>query len=635
MPHDTALIATIVVAFALAFGFGLIACRLHMPPLVGYLLAGIVIGPFSPGFVADVGLAGQLAEIGVILLMFGVGLHLSIDDLLRVKGIAIPGAIAQIVVATAMGMGLAMWWDWSLTAGIVFGLALSVASTVVLLRALEDDGLLRTQRGQIAIGWLVVEDLAMVVALVLLPVLAQLQPVAPDPAPVQPMAQSAPAAAANVATHAATTAAVQSTRETVGRRVEHVPGPATSSTAPISYGTVARALLVTLGKVAIFVALMLIVGRRVIPQLLSRVVRTGSRELFTLAVLAIALGVAYGSALLFGVSLALGAFFAGVILGESDLSHKAGEDILPLQDAFAVMFFVSVGMLFDPHILLEHPWKLLSVVFVIIVGKSLAAFVIVSLYGYSLRTALTVSASLAQIGEFSFILLALGLSLGLVPRSAQSLILAASIFSIAFNPIAFGALPAIQRWVGRHPRIAARLDRSTRELADSPVVVPADWQGHAIIVGHGRVGSVIASMFREQDIRYAVVETDRRIVDHLVAENIPAVRGDIADSMVLNAVAMERARLLAFAIPDSYQLRAALDAVRTANPKIDIVVRTHSDADGKFLEDAGVGLVVMGERELALEMGEYGLRSMGVDPAVARRLVVERQQVKSSEEVTA
>jgi CPA2 family monovalent cation:H+ antiporter-2 len=576
MPHDTSLIATVVAAFALAFGFGLGARRLHMPPLVGYLLAGIVIGPFTPGYVADVGLAGQLAEIGVILLMFGVGLHFSIEDLMRVKGIAIPGAIAQIVVATAMGAALAMTWGWNLTAGVVFGLALSVASTVVLLRALEDNGLIRTQRGQIAVGWLVVEDLAMVVALVLLPVLAQLQPQASD-------------------------------------------------TPAISTTEVAKALLLTLGKVAVFVALMLVVGRRVIPQLLSRVVRTGSRELFTLAVLAIALGVAYGSALLFGVSLALGAFFAGVILSESELSHKAGEDILPLQDAFAVMFFVSVGMLFDPHILLEQPWKLLAVVFVIIVGKSVAAFLIVSLYGYSLRTALTVSASLAQIGEFSFILLALGLSLGLVPRSAQTLVLAGAIFSIAFNPIAFRLLAPVHRWFGGHPRLAAWLDRSTRELLDSPTVVPPDWQGHAVIVGHGRVGSVIAAMFREQGVRYAVVEADRRIVEHLVAANVPAVRGDLADNAVINAVALERARLLAFAIPDSYQLRAALEHVRAANPRLDIVVRTHSDADGKFLEDAGVGLVVMGERELALQMGEYGLRSMGINAAAARRAVVARQ----------
>ena len=395
LPHETTLIATIAAAFVLAFGLGLLASQLKLPPLVGYLLAGVVMGPFTPGFVGDIALASQLAEIGVILLMFGVGLHFSIPDLVSVWRIAVPGAIGQIVVATLMGAGVALLWGWSLPAAVMLGLSLSVASTVVLLRSLEGQGKLATPEGRIAIGWLIVEDLVMVLALVLIPAVAEVI--------------SGDTAAAG--------------------------------------GSLWMALGVTLAKVAMFVVLALVVGARLVPWVLERVARTGSSELFTLGVLAVSLGVAFGSAALFGVSFALGAFFAGVILSESDISHRAGERLLPLQDAFAVLFFVSVGMLFDPGILLREPLRVLAVLGIIIVGKSAAAFVIVLLFRHAVGTALTVSASLAQIGEFSFILAAMGVSLGLLPPEGRDLVLAGALLSITLNPLFFAIQPRIERFL--------------------------------------------------------------------------------------------------------------------------------------------------------------------------------------------
>ncbi|HMR31737.1 MAG TPA: cation:proton antiporter [Geminicoccaceae bacterium] len=407
MHHDVPLIATVAMGFVLAFVFGFAADRLRLPPLVGYLLAGIAAGPFSPGFVADGEIAGQLAEMGVILLMFGVGLHFSAADLMAVRWIAVPGAVAQIAVATLMGMGVAALWGWSLGAGLVLGLSLSVASTVVLLRALEDRNALSTSNGRIAVGWLIVEDLAMVLTLVLLPAFAEMLGGEPQP-------------------HGA--------------------------------GGIWLSLAVTLGKVAAFVALAVMLGPRVVPWLLKQVARTGSRELFTLSVLALALGIAYGSAEIFGVSFALGAFFAGVVLSESDFSHRAAEESLPLQDAFAILFFVSVGMLFDPTVLIEDPLAVLAVLLVILVGKSIIALGIVLLLGFPASTALIVSASLAQIGEFSFILAGLGIAIGLMPVEGRDLILAGSLLSITLNPLAFTAADRLLAWARTDPRWASWLD---------------------------------------------------------------------------------------------------------------------------------------------------------------------------------
>ncbi|MET0533592.1 MAG: YbaL family putative K(+) efflux transporter [Steroidobacter sp.] len=560
MHHQSELIALIAMGFVLALGFGFLAARLRMPPLVGYLVAGIAIGPFTPGFVADAGLAGQLAEIGVILLMFGVGLHFSIDALLKVRAIALPGAVVQIGVATAIGWGLSYWWGWGTSAGIVFGLAMSVASTVVLLRALEQRNELDTEQGRIAVGWLIVEDLAMVLALVFLPALA--------------------------------------------------PGSGEQNAGD-------NALLISLGvttlKVALFVAIMLVGGRRVVPWILEQVARTGSRELFTLAVLAIALGIAYGSAVLFDVSFALGAFFAGVMLAESDLSHQAAENSLPLQDAFAVMFFVSVGMLFDPYVILEQPLQLLGVMFVILIGKSLAAFAIVLAFGYAIRTALTISASLAQIGEFSFILAGLGVALGLLPEEGRDLVLAGALLSITLNPLAFATIEPIARWVNERPKLLALLTRkSERQAALPPDGKVSDLRNHAVLVGYGRVGSVVGHGLQTLGLQFVVIETNRRVVEHLRGDRIAAIYGDASAHGVLDLAHVERARLLVIATPDGFQARRILELARAKNPSISVVVRTHSSEELRYLIRKGVDRAVMGELELALEMTDYALRSLGV-----------------------
>lgn len=411
MHHEVSLIATVAVSLTFAFIGGFLAVHLRLPPLVGYLLAGVAVGPFTPGFVADATLAPQLAEIGVILLMFGVGMHFSVPDLLAVRAVALPGAVAQIVVATALGIGVAFSWGWSLGAGLVFGLALSVASTVVLLRALEAQNRLNSDDGRIAVGWLLVEDLVMVLTLVLLPVVA---------------------------------------------------GSLREQTANVGHGAAGDALWVTLaltlGKIAVFVILMLVVGTRLFPWLLKLVERTGAKELFTLAVVALAMGIAFGSAQLFGVSFALGAFFAGVVINESDVSHRAATDLQPLQSAFAVLFFVAVGMLFDPSILIRQPVQVLAVVTIIIVGKSVAAAMIVLALRFPLETALTVSAALAQIGEFSFILAGLGLSLGLLPEEGQDLILAGALLSIALNPLVFRAITSLSSHIRRGEKKKPRYD---------------------------------------------------------------------------------------------------------------------------------------------------------------------------------
>jgi monovalent cation:H+ antiporter-2, CPA2 family len=576
VPHDTTLIATIAAAFVLAFAFGFVATRLRLPPLVGYLAAGVMIGPFTPGFVGDIGLASQLAEIGVILLMFGVGLHFSIKHLMAVRNIAIPGAVVQILTATIIGAAIAHFWGWSLMAGLTFGLALSVASTVVLLRALEQQRKLESPEGRIAVGWLIVEDLVMVLALVLLPALAE-----------------------NFA----------------------VPAPGAAALESGDSSNPWLALTLTLGKVALFVAAALIVGTRVVPWLLETVARTGSRELFTLSVLAIALGIAFGSAALFGVSFALGAFFAGVILSESDLSHRAAEDSLPLQDAFAVLFFVSVGMLFDPSIVLREPLAVLAVVLVIVVGKSLAAFAIVLLFRYPVGTALTISASLAQIGEFSFILAGLGIMLNLMPAEARDLILAGALFSITLNPFVFAALPAIERWLRARPRLLGLLERSSLQKTDAADDWLARVRDHAIVIGHGRVGGTITPVLAAEGLPFLVIERDRLRFEALRLGGVPAVFGDASMQGVLEEAGVGRARLLIVATPDSFIARRAIEIAREARPGIDIVVRTHSHAELLRLQAEHVGKIIMGEQELARAMLLHALLHFGVPRERARLLV--------------
>ena len=552
MPHSVTLITTIAAALGLALILGFVAARLKLPPLVGYLIAGIIIGPATPGFVADVDLSHQLAEIGVMLLMFGVGLHFSLDELLAVRRIALPGAIVQIAVATLLGTAVAAMWGWSLAGSIVFGLGLSVASTVVLLRALESRGMLETVNGHIAVGWLVVEDLVMVLVLVLLPPLA---------------------------------AWLGDSARVVGDR------------------SLLTTLALTLSQVAVFIALMLVVGRRVFPWLLWQVAGTGSRELFTLCVVAAAVGIAYGSAALFGVSFALGAFFAGMVMRESPLSYRAAEESLPLRDAFSVLFFVSVGMLFEPQVLIREPLHVLVVIAIIVVGKSLAAFFLVLLFRYPLNTALTVSASLAQIGEFSFILAGLGVSLGVLPTAGQNLILAGAIISIALNPLVFQAIEPAQTWIRARSKLAQALERPDDPLAALPMTVDLNrLAGQVVLVGYGRVGRRIGEALMAQGIPFVGAEENREIVEKLRANDIPAVSGDASDPAVLIQAHIHRARVLVIATPDTLNARRMIETARTVNPRVEIIVRTHSEEEAALLEKENAGTVFFGEHELARSM---------------------------------
>ncbi len=569
MPHDTALIGTVAAGLGLAFILGFIATRLRLPPLVGYLIAGIVVGPYTPGFNADANLASQLAEIGVILLMFGVGLHFSVKDLLAVRRIAVPGAIAQITVATLLGAAVSHLWGWTWGQGLVFGLALSVASTVVLLRALEERGTLDSVNGRIAVGWLIVEDLVTVLALVLLPALAL----------------------------------------SLGGSSAHI-----GAGHDVAAGSVGGMFFLTLAKVAAFILLLLFVGKRVIPWLLDRVARTGSRELFTLAVLAVALGIAVGAAALFGISFALGAFFAGVVISESDLSTQAAADALPLQDAFAVLFFVSVGMLFDPAIVLERPLALLATVAIVIFGKSAAALAIVLLFRYPLRTALMVSASLAQIGEFSFILAALGIELGVLPPEGQSLILATAIITITLNPLIVGSIVGIERWIQERPRLLDALERPAGSLFRRPDHMDHETlRDHVVFIGFGRVGGTIGRALERQGVPYVVVERNREAVNALRKRGLPVLYGDATRPGILKHAHLERAHTLVIAAPGAFHARRIIEIARRVNSDIDIVARTHSEAEQRYLEKQGVSMAVMGERELALGMTRYALRSLGVD----------------------
>ncbi len=560
MPHEAELITTIAASLGLAMLMGYIAARMKMPPMAGYLLAGIIIGPATPGFVVNVALAGQLAEVGVMLLMFGVGLHFSVDDLLAVRRIAIPGAILAMCASAGLGIGLALLWGWAPGAAIVFGLALSVASTVVVLRALEAGGALQSINGRIAVGWLIVEDLVMVLVLVLLPPLAGM-----------------------------------------------LGGEQSAS------GSIWAALALTLGKVVAFVATMLLVGRRVLPRLLWLVARTGSRELFTLCVISAAVGVAYVSSYLFDVSFALGAFFAGMMMRESELSHRAAEESLPLRDAFAVLFFVSVGVLFDPMVLLEHPAKLVAVVAIVMLANPLLAAGLVLAFRYPLNTAMTVGASLSQIGEFSFILAALGVALGLLPTHAQSLIVAAALISIAANPLVFAGLRPAHAWIRARSRLARRLERRGDPLATLPMSTGENYlSGQVVLVGYGRVGRRIAQALSAQGVPYVVAEQNRERVRELREKNIAAVSGDAADPAVLIQAHIARASMLVIATPDTVSVRRMAEVARTLNPAIEIALRTHSEEEARLLSKDNVGMVFFGEHELASAMTRHVLARRGI-----------------------
>ncbi|EMG8251966.1 TPA: Kef family K(+) transporter [Escherichia coli] len=510
MHHATPLITTIVGGLVLAFILGMLANKLRISPLVGYLLAGVLAGPFTPGFVADTKLAPELAELGVILLMFGVGLHFSLKDLMAVKSIAIPGAIAQIAVATLLGMALSAVLGWSLMTGIVFGLCLSTASTVVLLRALEERQLIDSQRGQIAIGWLIVEDLVMVLTLVLLPAVAGM------------MEQG-----------------------------------------DVGFATLAVDMGITIGKVIAFIAIMMLVGRRLVPWIMARSAATGSRELFTLSVLALALGIAFGAVELFDVSFALGAFFAGMVLNESELSHRAAHDTLPLRDAFAVLFFVSVGMLFDPLILIQQPL-----------------------------------AVLAQIGEFAFILAGLGMALNLLPQAGQNLVLAGAILSIMLNPVLFALL---EKYLAKTETLE---EQTLEEAIEEEKQIPVDICNHALLVGYGRVGSLLGEKLLASDIPLVVIETSRTRVDELRERGVRAVLGNAANEEIMQLAHLECAKWLILTIPNGYEAGEIVASARAKNPDIEIIARAHYDDEVAYITERGANQVVMGEREIARTMLE-------------------------------
>jgi CPA2 family monovalent cation:H+ antiporter-2 len=558
------LIGTLVAGLVLAFIFGAVAQRLRVSPLVGYLLAGVAVGPFTPGFVADQSIAAALAEVGVILLMFGVGLHFSLGALLSVASIAIPGAVVQIAVATLLGMGLARLLGWSVTAGALFGLALSVASTVVLLRALQERRLIDTTRGRIAVGWLVVEDLVMVLALVLIPPLAEVL------------------GSGSVGPNAV--------------------GPGRDLDILVTLG-------LTLGQIAAFVAIMLVVGRRVIPWILHYVAHIGSRELFRLAVLAVALGVAYGATELFGISFALGAFFAGMMLHESPLSQRAAEESLPLRDAFAVLFFVSVGMLFDPSILIRQPWAVAAILFIILFGKSIAAFFIVRAFGHPVRTAYTIAASLAQIGEFSFILAGLGVALQIIPTEGRDLILAGALLSILVNPFFFVAMdrfmPA-ERPLPTPQAPAGAINAGAASPAEEPTELPQSrLKQHAVLIGYGRVGSAIGEGLMQQGRPLVVIEDRSEVVAGLRSRGIEVIVANAVQAGVLAAANVEAARWLLVAIPDGFEAGQVVEQARKLNPALEIIARAHSDAEVDYLKQMGANNIIMGEREIAHAMLDH------------------------------
>ncbi|MBD8067138.1 cation:proton antiporter [Devosia sp. PTR5] len=604
MHHDTPLITTIVAGLVLAYIFGMVANRFRMPPLVGYLFAGILVGPYSPGFVADVELGKELAELGVILLMFGVGLHFSLKDLMSVRALAIPGAVAQIGFATILGMGLGILLGWDLFGAILFGLALSVASTVVLLKALQDRRLIETERGRIAVGWLIVEDLAMVLALVLVPAIAS-----------------------------------------VNGGAEGVHDPFVSFVARMAGMDIGiwGILGLTLIKVAAFVGFMLVVGRRLIPWALHATAHTGSRELFRLAVLAIALGVALGSAVLFGVSLALGAFFAGMILSESELSHRAAQETLPLRDAFSVLFFVSVGMLFDPSIIVTDPLPVLATVFIIVIGKSVAAYGIVLLFRRPVSTALTISASLAQIGEFSFILASMGVSLAVMPSEGQDLILAGALISIVLNPVAFFVVDAVK------PRLEAKVARRRGEPAgeaaapmepsfaangpattdapgeaaldrggpgaDDDTPEPSTQTGHTVLVGYGQVGRIVAAGIKADGGGLVVIEDSDHDVAAARAEGFEVVFGNAASEQVLKLANLGAAQTLLVAISNGFEAGSVCESGRKLNSGISIIARAYSEEEDSFLRSCGATTVIRGEREIGKGILTF-MRAAGVETAV-------------------
>ncbi|MCJ8161017.1 cation:proton antiporter [Acinetobacter zhairhuonensis] len=564
MPHNVDLIILLAFGFGLALIFGYLAARLRLPPLIGYLIAGIIISPNTPGIVADIQLANQLAELGVMFLMFGVGMHFSLNDLLQVRRIALPGAILQIAVATLLGIGISMLWGWSFGSALVFGLSLSCASTVVLLKALGDRGLLNSVNGKIAVGWLLVEDLVMVLVLVLLPATAVL----------------------------------------LGGEAMTAHGE--SSNIWLTLG-------LTLLKVAGFIAFMLIVGKRLVPLIMQFVARLGSRELFTLTVVAAAVSIAFGAYKVFGVSMALGAFFAGMVVKESDFSHRAEEETLPLREIFSILFFVSVGMLFDPSILWEQPEHVLAVVGIIMVGKTIAAMALVLFFRYPINTALTVGASLAQIGEFSFILATLGVSLKLLSLEGQNLILAGALISITLNSFIFSGIEPIQNWIRERSSLARLLERSGDPLAMLPDEVSQDYlRDQVVIVGHGEVGRRITKNLMAEDIKVVIAEENREIVEDLREKGIAAVSGMATEAGVLIQAHIQHARLLVLSPMDIIDIHKIVDIAKTLNPQIQVLICAESKQEAEVIRKENIGEVYLAKEEMAKNMSNHILNQIEI-----------------------
>ncbi|WP_332060444.1 YbaL family putative K(+) efflux transporter [Bartonella sp. CB74] len=571
MLHDTPLITTIVAGLCLAFLLGMIANRLRISPLVGYLLAGVIVGPNTGGFEIDSVIINQLAEIGIILLMFGVGLHFSLKDLLSVKAIAIPAAIAQMAFSTFLGLLLSLTMGWGFSSGIVFGLALSTASTVILLRALQERHLIETEKGRIAVGWLIIEDLAMVLILVLIPSLATIFGNTKKEA-IDPLVQW------------------------LDLDIRGVFG-------------------LTILKVIVFIALMLVIGRRVIPWLLKVSAQSGSRELFRLSVFAIALGVAFGAAHLFGVSLSLGAFFAGMVMSESELSHRAAEESLPLRDAFSVLFFVSVGMLFDPGKILTNFFPLLATLLIIILGKSIVSFFIIKAFGYSNKTALTISASLAQIGEFSFILAGLSLNFGLLNNDAHDLILGGAILSILLNPFVFTACDKIKKYLENFP--ANLQDTQTiinidPEDSDQEFVPITSKTNHIVVIGYGRIGKYVALSLMKKGEPVIVVEESRRLADKAIKDGIEAICGNIIQQEIINAANISNACKIVITMRNSIEVGQCITNIRDIKKDIPIITHALSNTETTYLIDLGADIVVTDDDEIANGVIEYvtGQRSL-------------------------
>ncbi len=546
--QDMPLLTTIALGLSAAFICGMIAHKLKLPAIVGFLVAGIIIGPFTPGYVADAHVAEQLSEIGIVLLMFGVGLHFSLKDLMDVRRIALPGAIVQIAVAIAMGVGVTYYWGWPLESGLLFGLACSVASTVVLLRALEDNHLTQTANGRIAIGWLIVEDLVMVLALVFVPALAGLG----------------------------------------------------SAGAEGTAAGMAQTIIIAIAKISLFVVFMLVIGNRVLPWVLNLVAATRSRELFTLAVFAVAVGVAFGAGKIFGVSLALGAFFSGMMIRESHLSQEVAERALPFQDAFAVLFFVSVGMLFDPEILMTHPIEVLACVLIIMVGKSAAAFLIVMLFRYPLKTGLLVSAGLAQIGEFSFILVAMGVSLKILPPEGRDIILAGALISISLNPLTFLGSGIIFAFLENNKLLSRFFDVQDEDsLAHLMNEEVEELRRTIILVGAGQVGGYICDNIEARHTDLVIIETNRQCVEALRQQGFHAIVGDAGSEETLREALIQKAKALVIVIPDPFEARRIVDAARMVRPDIKIIVMDNfHNHNGSILDGHEVDVKVRSFEEV-------------------------------------